>query len=405
MIPSPVNIGDLVLAISRALDLASPELYNHATRVAAIAYEFGRELDFHGATLKKILFAALLHDCGISSSEMKLLASDFDTGIDAEQHCMDGSELLRNCEMLPTISPIVRNHHIHWETIPLARHTFDSTEMLGNLLHLADRTEICIDRHQHALLQKDAIEQRILEKSGTVFSPDLVRLFLRQSEKESFWLGIESGQLARDIWKLAREHVVSATLVQLKKLSSVFASIIDRKSPFTYRHSHGVAGTAVELAEHMGLPPVETLKIEIAGFLHDLGKLSVPDTVLEKPDKLTAGEWQVMKQHSYYTHLLLSGIESLEDIARWAALHHEKLNGSGYPFGLTAPRLPLGARIVAVSDIYQSLREERPYRAPKSWSQAQSILDNMVRNHEIDGRVVEALKRIKARRNYPICAS
>ncbi len=390
--PFNLTLGDLVLSTSQALDLANPAVFKHSMRVAAIAAQLASELELDDEDYKNIIFPALLHDSGISSSEMKMSALQFDLGEEAQKHCIDGYNLFKDSEHLSFIAPIILHHHNHWEKVGNGSISTSSPEFLGNLIHLADRIEISINRNENILLQKDKITSLINEKNGTVFSPLLVDSFLNVSRRESFWLNIESEFGLETMTNLLRSYNIYLTLPQIRDFAQIFADIVDRKSSFTYRHSQGVAATAISLAQQIGFSPQEILKMEIAGLLHDLGKLSIPDYILEKPDKLNEEEMLIMKQHTFYTYHLLTSIDAFKEIGEWGAFHHEKLNGKGYPFGLTAPELPLGARIMAVSDIYQALREERPYRAPLPVEKSFSILKDMVEKGEIDGFVVEKLR-------------
>ena len=129
----------------------------------------------------------------------------------------------------------------------------------------------------------------------------------------------------------------------------------------------------------------------IAGVTHDLGKLAVPNAILDKPERLTEAETQVMRQHSYFTYAILRSIEGFGQIADWAGLHHEKLDGNGYPFHLADERLSTGARILAVADVFTALVEDRPYRAGFDRVRVQAILRDEVHNHRLDRRVVDTL--------------
>lgn len=129
----------------------------------------------------------------------------------------------------------------------------------------------------------------------------------------------------------------------------------------------------------------------IAGYLHDLGKIAISDEVLEKPIKLTEYEFNEMRAHTYYTYRLLEPIEDLKVINAWASFHHEKLNGTGYPFKLSGDSLTLGSRIMAVADIFTAITEHRPYRKGMEPEAAKQVLQDMVANNSIDGKVVEIL--------------
>ncbi len=119
-------------------------------------------------------------------------------------------------------------------------------------------------------------------------------------------------------------------------LTRIFAKVIDFRSPFTAMHSAGVAASAVRLARLVHMSDTECQMIRIAGNLHDIGKIAVPRSVLEKQSRLTPDEFDIIRAHSYCTYQVLDGLKGLEDIQRWAAYHHERLDGKGYPFKLDA---------------------------------------------------------------------
>ena len=168
--------------------------------------------------------------------------------------------------------------------------------------------------------------------------------------------------------------------------------IIDFRSPFTAMHSAGVAASARELARLAGMTEEECRMMEIAGYLHDIGKLRVPNEILEKPGRLTEEEFNIVKEHPYYTRLILMDVDGFERIANWAGYHHEKLSGSGYPFHWEAEYLDLGARIMAVADIFSAITEVRPYRKGMDREQALAVMRENVANGSVCGEVVKLLE-------------
>ncbi len=132
--------------------------------------------------------------------------------------------------------------------------------------------------------------------------------------------------------------------------------------------------------------------VGLAGALHDIGKMAVGNEILEKPDKLTDEEFDKMKNHVGYTYLILSQVDGFEDIRDWAALHHEKLNGKGYPFGKTADELNEQERIMACVDIYQALTEERPYKKGMSHEKTCDILDEMAEKGFVDADISRKMR-------------
>lgn len=157
-------------------------------------------------------------------------------------------------------------------------------------------------------------------------------------------------------------------------------------------HSAGVAASARAIASISGMTGDECKEITIAGYLHDIGKLRVPNSILDKPGKLSEEEFNIIKEHPYYTRWILKDIEGFEQIANWAGYHHEKLNGKGYPFHFGADWLDKGSRILAVADIFSAITEVRPYRTGMNREQAMSVMWSDVENGTLDRDLVQLLE-------------
>jgi len=133
--------------------------------------------------------------------------------------------------------------------------------------------------------------------------------------------------------------------------------------------------------------------MQAAGYLHDLGKISVPSEILDKQGKPTEAEWAILQGHTYYTFRILETIGGMPQVSEWAAFHHERLDGKGYPFGHTAKDLTLGTRIMAVADTTTALLEDRPYRKSMSDQKAIRILRKLAADGALDGDVLDVLLR------------
>jgi HD-GYP domain-containing protein (c-di-GMP phosphodiesterase class II) len=213
------------------------------------------------------------------------------------------------------------------------------------------------------LLARRDIRSTIGRYRETFFASELVQAFLSVSAKEAFWLSLEPNHIkaSAEAWK-PESTLRELGSEDIRQLAHIFATIVDAKSPFTAEHSRGVAQLSGWLAECTQLPAKTRAQLEIAGLLHDIGKLMVPDEILDKPGDLNATELAVIRQHSFETYEILKQIRGFEEIAGWAAYHHEALNGRGYPFHLDKDALGVEARIVAASDVFQALSQKRPYR-------------------------------------------
>lgn len=155
-----------------------------------------------------------------------------------------------------------------------------------------------------------------------------------------------------------------------------------------------MAEKAVRMAKFYGVSTLEEMELLLAGALHDIGKLIISNDILEKPGRLTSDEFQEIKTHSYATWNILKQIDGLDTVTGWAAFHHEKLDGSGYPFGLTAPALDRNARLMACIDIYQAMTEPRPYKAGLSHGEAMSELRRLSAAEKLDGAIVEDIDAV-----------
>jgi HD-GYP domain-containing protein (c-di-GMP phosphodiesterase class II) len=177
----------------------------------------------------------------------------------------------------------------------------------------------------------------------------------------------------------------------LDSICLAFANIVDAKSPFTFNHSNGVANAAVAIARRLGLDASRVLFIRHAALLHDLGKLGVSNAILEKPGKPSDEEWEALKLHPYHTWKVLKGISAFGEMSEVAASHHEKLNGKGYFRGLSAPQIPLEARILVVADIFDALSAKRPYRDALPLEKVFEIMRKDA-PHAIDASCLQALE-------------
>jgi putative nucleotidyltransferase with HDIG domain len=228
-------------------------------------------------------------------------------------------------------------------------------------------------------------------RSGRWFDPELVKAAICMSKNGTLWTSLEQPDLLNKVIALEPEQRrITANEDAIDNICLAFAEVIDAKSPFTYRHSNGVAEAAMDIAHWFGMKPRDLKLLRRAALLHDLGKLSVPNAILEKPAKLTNNEWTIVKKHPYYTLEILRRIPGFEALGEEAAAHHEKLDGSGYWRGLVAEQLSTFARILAVADIFDALRAKRPYRDSLPLEKTFSIMREES-PHALDLPCLEAL--------------
>ncbi len=386
-----INLHEAIYSLSDALDLVGVTHIHHGKRVAYMATECGKRMGWQGARLDDLFQAAILHDCGVSRTVVHAQLAQFEWEKEAD-HCKIGAELLASCSLLHHLATTILHHHTHWSE--LARLDFpDEVKLAANCIYMVDRVDVLslgvMSEGKDILLGKQEVRTRIAEKRGSWFHPDLVDAFLAVSGSDAFWLRLDSdnvdGYLAT--W-LAHSSKREMRFNELKCLVKIFSHIVDAKSPFTRQHSDGVASLARYIGGLFELPKKNCEMLELAGFLHDLGKLRVPDELLEKPGRLTEAESTVMRRHSFDTYSVLKNVKGLETIALWAAEHHERVNGAGYPYQLSNGQLSLEARIIAVADVFQALAQQRPYRASLPPDEILRLLKEQVAGNRLDGAIV-----------------
>ena len=392
--PSPGLHADLrrvVYALSDALDLVGVDDLAHGKRVGIMAAQCAQQqgLDSRATALRFDL--GLLHDIGVSSTVThSRLVCEFDWDC-AQGHCEAGHALLRDFAPLAALALPVRYHHTAWSRLDELRVEND-TALLANLIYLVDRVDALAAPHYadgSLLLNVPRIRERIAGHAGTYFARELVDVFLAASRAEAFWLNLEPRGIQVFLSDmLAQGEVYVATAHELKALATIFSRIVDAKSPFTAQHSLGVARLARFLGERLGIGAQNCDRIEIAGLLHDIGKLRIADAILDKPAGLDERERSAMNAHSFETFQILRQIPGFEEIARWAAYHHERPGGGGYPFHLDGAVLALEARILRVADIFQAMAQDRPYRVGLSAAALRDFMRDLVAQGSVDSEIV-----------------
>ena len=378
------NIRSLLGVLSRTLNLINPEMQHHHEQTAYLAYQVAKELGLSDEELFLVLNASLLHDIGevVVLPEGEKSFKEGETLEERQRIARVGANMLRDIDGFQAVADIIEVNQDAY--VP----SKDLTLRIAQTIHLADFVATELNTSETVLNQVKRIMTEVETYNGTLFSPDVVGAFKVVSVRECMWMDLA----LNPTYMLAQ--IGPLRVVPLDKLvifTSLISRVIDFRSPFTAMHSAGVAATAKELACLAGMNEDDVMMMEVAGNLHDIGKLRVPNSILEKPGKLTDDEFNVMREHTYYTNMILQDVDGFEKIRKWAAYHHEKLNGKGYPFHLNADQLDEGSRIMAVADIFSAITEVRPYRAGMNKDQVIRVLTENVERGEICSRVVELL--------------
>lgn len=386
-----INLHEAIYSLSDALDLVGVVQIHHGKRVAFMAAECGKKLGLNDTQLDNLFQAAMLHDCGVSNTAVHARLAQFEWEKETG-HCAIGSTLLKSTPPLAHLSDYVLYHHTHWTDLQQTNLT-DEVALGSNCIFMVDRVDVLslkeLVNNPNILAARDQIRSKIVEKKGSWFNPELVEVFLEISSSEAFWLSLEREHVDGYVstW-VAHDTTREIDFNDLKSIVQIFSHIVDAKSSFTRQHSDGVACLSRYLGECFSLSERSCDMLELAGLLHDLGKLRVPDEILEKKGRLTEAEYQLMQRHSFDTYNILKNIKGFEEVSTWAGQHHERADGSGYPFHSKQHQTCLEARILAVADMFQALAHKRPYRDSLKQDKIMFILNEHKEKGLLDGDIV-----------------
>ena len=389
-----IELTTFIQSMSAALDFAEAEIIqasrNHGKRVGVISNLMAVKAGMGKEELFALTQAAVLHDCALAeylNDELSSGGRSLDE-LKMADHCIAGEKMLLKLPVYRLVRGAVLYHHERADGKGALGKTDAETPLAAQIIHLADVVDVVFSLETVDPEKYRAIMEWLELEKGKIFSEYCGDLFRSAVSYET--MCSITGEGCRAVLRTMLPPFPDEVSTEvLREMSSFFAKITDYKSHFTWRHSMGIAEKAEKMGEYYGYDREMCDKLYIAGALHDIGKLLISNDILEKPGKLSSSEYKEIQNHALGSWELLSDIKGLEDICRWASLHHEKLDGSGYPFGYTAAELDKNERLLACLDIYQALVEERPYKSGLSHSEAMDILNKMGREGQLDQSILD----------------
>jgi len=432
------TLAEITSALSFALDLTEGAVPGHALRCCLMGMRIGRELGFGDDELSDLYHALLLKDVGCSSNAARMcqiIGGGDDrlvkSGVKLEdwtkphqpslpalkllwnqvlphrgpvekfgrilhiamtQHrnnqemiqlrCDRGASIVRKIGLSEETAQAVRSLDEHWDGSGYPERAKEtSISPLARVMAVAQHLDVfALERNpEHAM-------RALRERSGHWFDPEVVKAAESLHRDGTLWMQCLPGDGADDqpagtptraaVLDLAPTEIGRMSASHIDLICEAFSEVVDAKSNFTFRHSIGVTNVAEAIGETMGLKPERKQLVHRAALLHDLGKLRVPNSILDKPSQLNPAEWAIMREHPALTAAILRRVQQFDELAYIAGAHHEKLDGSGYPNQMRAEDLTIEARILAVADIYGALTEDRPYRNGCTPEQALRIMSS-----------------------------
>ena len=442
-----IKLSELIGALSHALDITEGQPEGHCIRCCWIGMHIGREIGLSEDQLWDLYYTLLLKDLGCSSNAARICAlyltddlnfkRDFKTVGDSLPQVLqfvlnhtglkaglaerfrsvltilrDGSEIAHEliatrCQRGAEIARLLRfSEGVAGGIYSLDEHYNGQGKpegLAGERIPVYARIALLaqvIDVFLTAAGAQAALDE-VRQRSGRWFDPKLVQAFERVAQESSFWSTLTAPDIAQAV--LALEPTGQAVPVDddyLDDIAAAFGQIVDSKSPYTSGHSARVALYTDMIAEVLGISPERRRWLKRGALLHDVGKLGVSNSVLDKAGKLDAEEWLAVKLHATYTETILSRIDAFSELARVAAAHHERLDGGGYPRGLKAEAISLETRIITTADIFDAITAERPYRGAIPVSKTLEMMAETV-GSAIDQECFDALKFALARFPHP----
>jgi HD-GYP domain-containing protein (c-di-GMP phosphodiesterase class II) len=435
-------LAEILGAFSYALDLTEGQPAGHSVRAAWIGTYVGLAAGLQGGELADCLYAVLLKDLGCSSNAARVAdlflgddrslkqgfkligpdVTDFLAFVEAEvgakeeeaarreardhllgnagpiltgfieTRCTQGAGIAKRLRFSDRVADGIASLDEHWDGGGMPRGLSGAQiPLLSRIALLAQVADVFFMAGGPARALAE-----VAARSGSWLDPELAAIFAELAADPGFWAELSAPGIDDRLFALAPAQArIMVDEEYLDDIAIAFGQVIDAKSPYTGGHSERVALITDRVGAKLRIAAPERRRLVRSAMLHDIGKLGVSNRILDKPGRLTPGEWAMMQSHAQITTDILSRISVMRDMALIAGSHHERLDGTGYPLGLDETSISMETRIISVADFFDALTADRPYRAAMPVEQALSIMACEV-GDAIDGDCYDALEEIVA---------
>lgn len=371
-----VSLKNILIIIQKTLDSVDDRMIGHGEQVAYIIYKLLKiDNKYSEDEILKITTLAMFHDIGAYKIEERKKLVEIELNRPME-HAVYGSLFIKYFSPLSDLSSLILGHHMYPKDLDEEMAKIIPKDSL--LIHLADIISV------FHLNFKTVKKSWIMDKSDDEILPEHKKLFEIACDKYNLLENLQDKSYIEEIYEIFDKKIL--TRDEVIGYVKMLTYAIDFRSKTTVVHTILVQEISEQIAKIINLDEETTTKIKIASMLHDIGKISIPVEILESPGKLTLEEYDKIKKHAIVGYKILSDL-GLDDIRDIAALHHEKLDGTGYPFKLKDSEISLEVRVVAIADIMSALVEKRSYKEEFSKETVISILSDMELNNKIDSDI------------------
>lgn len=370
-----VTLRQMILIIHNAINSVDIRLFNHGQRVAYIMMNLlkvkGKYTD---EEIRELCTLGVFHDIGDYKVEEidKLAEIDINAPF---RHAIYGALFIKYFSPLSKMYEIVLTHHFSDKYYKSRNMEIISKE--GLLLNFCDYIERIYS------IKKEAAKE-LIKMSGEYYTEENIKLFLKADREYNILEKLLDDSYEEELYGFFEKKIL--TREEILASSKMLAYSIDFRSEATVKHTILVEAISYQIGKLIGLDEEALDKIKIASVLHDIGKIAIPVQILEKPEKLTQEEFEIMKKHSLIGYNILSNL-NIDDIRDIATLHHEKIDGTGYPFGIKGDELTAESKIVAIGDIASALIGVRSYKKSFEKEKVIKILNDMVKSNKIDAQI------------------
>jgi HD-GYP domain-containing protein (c-di-GMP phosphodiesterase class II) len=317
----------------------------------------------------------------------------------SKEHCRIGEHNISSFPFLTSPQNVILYHHEKYDGSGFFGLKGSEIPHMSQLINFADTLDLKFDLGNVHMKNGDRDEIMVFIKkhSGIDFAPELSEIAFQVINQNEFWTSLSDENIDEVLSLTIPSHKSEMGYKEIHDITKVFSHIIDAKSKFTMVHSSELTKLMSRMAEFYNIEGDEYWKLMIASDLHDLGKLGINNSILDKPGSLTEEEFNKIKKHPIIAKQNLEKVQGFFEISEWAYNHHEKLNGTGYPRGLDSKKLDFNSRLLTCLDIYQALGEVRPYRQALTHDESIIIMKRMVKDGLIDADITEDI----AKQLYP----
>lgn len=371
-----ITLEKVINMVYKAINKVDERLLEHGEQVAYIMLKL---LKVHGGytdeEIVRICTVSMFHDIGAYkvTEREKIFNTDIEKPL---YHAVYGSLFIKYFSPLSDLSNIILGHHLSAKDIIKRDINYIPNEAL--LLGLSDYISI---KYLHNVLDDEGYLGHIKE----YFLDKNIELFIEANNGNRLVNSLKDNSYKEELYSLFRYRKLSRE--EVIKYIKMLTFSIDFRSEATVKHTILVEAISEEIAIILGFKEEDIDKIKASATLHDIGKVAVPIEILEKPDKLSNDEFEIIKRHAIDGYNILSGL-NIDDIRDIATLHHEKIDGTGYPFGIKGEMISVEARLVAVADILSALLGRRSYKDEFNEDKIKKILLNMSSENKIDSDIV-----------------